>query len=363
MTAAAPNENGGSPEKNGHERNDVVKRDIVVVGASAGGVEALRELIGALPADFPAAVLVVLHVPATGGSALPKILDRAGALPVKHAQEGDEMLPGTVLVAPPDRHLLVYDGRVSLSAGPVENGHRPAVDVLFRSAAATNGARVIGVILSGALDDGAAGMVAVKLRGGLGMVQDPDEALYDSMPRAAAAAAAVDHVLGIRDLADTLVKVAGEPAPDDPPASPLMVTEAAMAGLDSEALKASDRPGEPSGLSCPDCNGVLFLIEEGGLPRFRCRVGHAWSPASLVAQQTSAFETALWVALRTLEEKAALTLELAGRARTNGHRLSAEQFDRQSQEAKGAAELVRSLISRMGEGAADTSASQVPFGE
>ena len=337
-----------------------MKRDIVVVGASAGGVESLRELIGALPADFPAAVLVVLHVPPVGGSALPKILERSGVLPVKHAEEGDQLLPGRVLVAPPDRHLLVYDGAVSLSAGPVENGHRPAVDVLFRSAAATQGARVVGVILSGALDDGAAGMVAVKLRGGVGLVQDPGEALYDSMPRAAVEAAPVDHVLGIGDLAQTLVKVAGEPASDETPASPLMAMEAAMAGLDPETLKSTDPPGEPAGLSCPDCSGGLFLIEEGGLPRFRCRVGHAWSPASLVAQQTSAFETALWVALRTLEEKAALTLELSRRARDSGHRLSAEQFERQAGEAHGAAELVRTLIQRMGAQAADASAPGGP---
>ena len=337
-----------------------MKRDIVVIGASAGGVEALRELIGGLPADFPATVLVVLHVPPVGGSALPKILGRSGVLPVKHAEEGDPLLPGRVLVAPPDRHLLLYDGAVSLSAGPVENGHRPAVDVLFRSAAATHGPRVVGVILSGALDDGAAGMLAVKLRGGVGLVQDPEEALYDSMPRAAAEAAPVDHVLGIGGLAETLVKIAGEPAEDETPASPLMVMEAAMAGMDPETVSSSDPPGEPAGLSCPDCGGGLFLIEEGGLPRFRCRVGHAWSPASLVAQQTSAFETALWVALRTLEEKAALTHELSRRARDSGHPLSAGQFDRQAGEAHSSAELVRTLIERMGGRAADAATPGVP---
>jgi two-component system chemotaxis response regulator CheB len=221
------------------------------------------------------------------------------------------------------------------------------VDVLFRSAANALGTRVVAVVLSGALDDGAAGMVAVKLRGGLGLVQDPEQALHASMPRAAAAAAPVDQVLPVESIAEALSKIVLEDAPPDHPQSNLMRMEAAMADLNGEALNDPERPGEPAGLACPDCHGTLFEIHEGGLRRYRCRVGHAWSPESLLAQQTSAFETALWVALRTLEEKAALTLDLSRRAAAVGHKLSSRQFERQSEEARASAEVLRSLIDNM----------------
>jgi two-component system chemotaxis response regulator CheB len=218
------------------------------------------------------------------------------------------------------------------------------VDVLFRSAARAHGSRVVAVVLSGALDDGAAGTVAVALRGGLTIVQDPEEALYDSMPRAAAAAVQAAHQLPVRGIAKALVEVVGTQAPVDPPSSELMEEETAMAELDPEALLSLQRPGEPSGWSCPDCHGSLFAIEEGGLLRFRCRVGHAWSPESLVSQQTQSLETALWIALRALEEKASLTADLGRRARERGHVISAEQFERQSRDAQQSAHLLRGLV-------------------
>jgi two-component system chemotaxis response regulator CheB len=323
----------------------VANRDVVVVGASAGGVEALCALVASLPAEFPATLLVVLHIPAGGSSALPQILDRAGPLAVKQAQEGDELEPGIVLVGPPDKHLIVYDGAITLSRGPKENGHRPAVDVLFRSAARALGNRLIGVILSGALDDGAAGMVAVRLKGGIGVAQDPAEALHASMPRSAMSAGGVDYVLPVAKIADQLVGLVQQEVPgEDTFESELMEVEAAMAELDVEALNRPDRPGKPSGFTCPDCHGSLFEISEGGLVRYRCRVGHAWSPGSLVAQQSASHETALWMALRSLEEKAALTRALGERATEEGHRLTAETFARQADEALRAAALVRDLI-------------------
>jgi two-component system chemotaxis response regulator CheB len=323
----------------------VPKRNVVVVGASAGGVEALRELVAGLPPDFPAAVLAVLHLPANGTSALPQILARACALPVKQAENDDRLLPGRILVAAPNRHLIVYDGRVTLSNGPRENGHRPAIDVLFRTAARVLGPQVIGVVLSGALDDGTAGMVAVRLRGGIGVVQNPDEALHGSMPRSAMLTADVQHVLPVAKIPALLDELVHEEvADDDSESSELMITEAAMADLDLDAINRPERPGTPSGLSCPDCNGTLFEIEEGGLVRYRCRVGHAWSSASLVAEQASALEGALWMALRALEEKAALTGDLARRAVSAGHRLSGEAFNQDAQEAQRAAVLVRNLI-------------------
>lgn len=331
-------------------------RDVVVVGASAGGVEALRDLVGLLPHDFPAAVLIVLHVPPMSRSALPDILNRAGPLHARHAHNQDDLVPGKVLVAPADKHLIVYDHAVTLSAGPTENGHRPAIDVLFRTAARALGPRVMSVVLSGALDDGTAGSVAVKLRGGTCLAQDPDDALHRSMPQCAISAGAIDIVGAVPELAGALVELAGQPVPiPDTPASPLMNLESVMADNDPHALNTADRPGTPAGFSCPDCHGVLYQIQEGGLIRFRCRVGHAWSAESLLAQQSTAYEGALWMALRSLEEKAALTGNLADRARERGHHLSAQSFDSSVAETRHAAELVRELIDRMGS-LSDTSA-------
>jgi two-component system chemotaxis response regulator CheB len=325
-------------------------RTAVVVGASAGGVEALRGFVQALPPDFPAAILVVLHIPAAGTSALTSILRRAGSLPVRQAAEGDKLTSGEILVAPPDRHLIVYDGAVTLSNGPRENGHRPAVDVLFRSAARALGPRVVGVVLSGALDDGAAGMVAITSRGGAGVVQDFDEALYDSMPRAAATSAGLDVTAPVSKIPDVLRDLLATEVPDAGGASDLMRTETAMADMDAREMHEDERPGTPSGFACPDCHGALFQIEEKGLVRYRCRVGHAWSSESLSARQANDLEGALWMALRSLEEKAALSGELQLRAEESRHDLSALRFAEHRAEAQSAAELVRELIVRIGEG-------------
>lgn len=331
---------------------------VVVVGASAGGVEALRDLVSALPLDLEACVLVVLHIPRAGTSALPAILDRAGPLPARHAVEGDRLERGQILVAPPNRHLVVADGAVTLSGGPQENGHRPAVDVLFRSAARARGAGVVSVVLSGSLDDGAAGTVAVKQRGGTAMVQDFDEALHDGMPRAAAAAAAVDGVLPVKKIAARLSELVRDPPSEGPPATRLMHLETDMADLDSHAMHHHERPGDPSGFACPDCHGALFEIHEGDLLRYRCRVGHAWSAESLVARQTVSMESALWMALRSLEEKAALNTELGDRAAAAGRELTAARFRESEQETLRAAELVRSLIDDLGQAPPNSSALQ-----
>lgn len=339
--------------------SDADRRDVVVVGASAGGVEAVADLVRGLPVDFAGCMLVVLHIPPNATSALPQILERVGPLPARHAAAGDVLEAGTILVAPPDHHLVVYDHAVTLSRGPTENGHRPAVDVLFRTAATALGSRVTGVVLSGSLDDGAAGLLAVKLRGGRTLVQDPDEALHPGMPKAAIAAAEVDEVLPVKEIAHRLAELVGEYAPPAPPVSELMEMESAMANLDPGAMNERERPGVPSGWSCPDCSGTLFQVEEGGLVRFRCRVGHGWSPAALVAQQSASLDTALWVALRTLEEKAALSGELGQRAAERGHRLTAQQFSQQSEEALQAATMVRDLISRISRGEQDVPPDEV----
>ncbi|WP_205730182.1 chemotaxis protein CheB [Blastococcus sp. TF02-8] len=321
------------------------RRDLVVVGASAGGVEALRVLLGGLPPDFPAALLVVMHVPATGRSALPEILDRVCPLPVRRAESGASLQPGTVTVAVPDHHLLVVGDRLMLSRGPRENGHRPAVDVLFRTAARSAGPRVVSVVLSGALDDGTAGMIAVRQRGGVGVAQEPDDALYASMPTHAIEVASADHVVPVAKMGALLADLVSEEIPDDAPAtSDLMDMEAAVAEFDAAAMNDDDRPGTPSGFGCPSCHGSLFTISEGGMERYRCRVGHAWSPEALAAEQSEALEGALWMALRGLEEQAALSLRMGERAQQRGHTHTAETFRERHEEAQNAALLIRRLL-------------------
>jgi len=317
---------------------------IVVVGASAGGVEALADLATSLPDDLPAAVFVVLHLPATGTSALPEILRRHGPLPAAHVRDGEPIQSGRVYVAPPDHHVVLRTGHVHLSRGPRENGHRPAIDPLFRSAAREYGTRVIGVVLSGTLDDGTAGLLAIKSRGGVAVVQDPEDALYTGMPGNALEHVQVDHVASAASMGKLLASLIANLA-EPPPAPALsdMQVEVEMEGFSLEAFEGT-HPGRPSGFSCPDCNGVLWQIQDGGLERYRCRVGHAWSPESLLTQQSEALEAALWVALRSLEERAALARRLAEPARRRGYSITATRFEEQAAEAQQAARLVRDLL-------------------
>lgn len=322
-----------------------MRRNVIVIGASAGGVEALRTLVAGLPVDLPAVVLVVLHVPPYGGSVLPAILARSGPLPAQHPEHEQALSEARIWVAPPDHHMALVDDHVILTRGPRENGLRPAVDVLFRTAARAKGAQVIGVVLSGVLDDGTAGMNAISARAGVTVVQDPEDALYPGMPRSAIEHVSVDHVVPISDMAQLLVKLCKEEGVDaDPDISPLLAIEADMALMDGDAMNQADRPGRPSGFSCPDCNGVLWEIHDGELVRYRCRVGHAWSAESLLGEQSEQLDGALWMALRGLEEKAALARTLSERALERGSALTADRFTEQAEDASRAAGLIRSML-------------------
>jgi two-component system, chemotaxis family, protein-glutamate methylesterase/glutaminase len=322
------------------------KPDIIVVGASAGGIEPLTDIVAWLPADLAATVLVVVHLPADDETRLPEILSRGAELRVTLAEDGEPLRPGAILLAPPGRHLEINDDAATLSCGPRENGFRPAIDVLFRSAAVAGGARVIGVILSGALDDGAAGMVAVRLRGGVGIAQDPDEALHPSMPQAAIDAAIVDHVVPAGKIADLVLELIGSraPLPASGPVSELMATEVSMVAPGATPADLAGHPGVPSAFVCPDCSGPLYEIDEGRLTRYRCRVGHAWSPLSLAKQHSRVAENALWTAAETLEEKAALRERLARRAREDGRDAAAEHLQRTAAAARKDAGRIRHII-------------------
>lgn len=320
------------------------QRDVVVVGASAGGVEALRAMVSRLPADLPASVLVVLHLPAGGTSALAAILDRAGPLSASSARTGEPLEHGRIYVAPPDHHLLVVDGTVALSQGPSENGHRPAVNALFRSAALAVGAATTGVVLSGVLDDGVAGLLAIATRGGRVIVQEPGDALYPGMPRHALAALTPDHVAKADDIGDLLSKITTETVEFANTERPLALLrwENDVAGTDWSGVRdlpKAEQMGEPSPFSCPDCQGVLVDISGGH--RYRCRVGHAWTADALLAAQGPALDRALWAAMRALEEKVALGDRMANYARARGSKRIAERYDLLAEEAKDAADVLR----------------------
>jgi two-component system chemotaxis response regulator CheB len=339
--------------------------DIIVVGASAGGIETLKEVVRGLPPSLPAAVFVVIHLAPGGTSVLPNIISRAGPLRAAHPQDGDPITPGRIYIAPPDRHLLVKAGHMRLGRGPRENRVRPAVDPLFRTAAAAYDGRVIGVVLSGGLDDGSAGLVAIKARGGLAVVQDPETALFPGMPASAIRSVEADHIVGAPDMGALLAQLAAKPpSRAGQAASELMQVEADVAELQMDAVIPSVPPGKPSGFSCPECGGTLFELHEGHLTRYRCRVGHAYSPDSLIAEQTESVESALWSGLRALEESAALSRQVADRSRRSGLTDMSQRFEARAAEALAQAERLRQVLNRAsltGEaaGAAGSDASSV----
>lgn len=319
--------------------------DLVVIGASAGGVEALSEVVRGLPADFPAAVLVVLHFPADGTSMLPLILARRSALPAVHAQDGAEIRPGTIYVAPPDHHLLVAGERIRLGRGPRENGHRPAADPLFRSAAVTRGSAVVGVVLSGTLDDGTAGLGVVRRHGGVTVAQHPDDALYAGMPRTAIEAGVVDHVLPLRDLPELLVRLAHTPPREASPVDDSLDDfETALAGLREDAIFPPEPPGRPAGLTCPECQGSLYEIHDGGIVRYRCRVGHGFGNDTLLDEQGKKVERAIWTALQVLNERAALSRRTAERMARRGSGQVAGRFRALAEEAEGQARVLSDVL-------------------
>lgn len=319
--------------------------DIIVIGASAGGIEAATQLVRSLPADIPAAIFVVIHIAPHSNSVLPQILQRRGHLPATHPKDGEEIQNGKIYVAPPDLHLIIKPGYINLAHGPKENRHRPAVDPLFRSAAQAYKSRVIGVILSGTLDDGTAGLLAIKKLDGIAIAQDPEEALYEGMPRSAIENVNVDYVLSIAEIGKKLVTLAHEPAEtNNNSVDSQLAMETDMAELDSEAVQSLERPGKESPYSCPECGGVLWEINNSNFLRFRCRTGHAFSPDSLFAEQSEALEHSLWVALRALKEQSALSRKLADRAKAQNHPIAAERFAKRAQEADARADVIRRAL-------------------
>lgn len=315
-----------------------VMPDIVVVGASAGGVQVLRKLVSALPSGLDAGVFIVLHTLATAESLLPEVLGRVSQLPAGAAQDRTLFETGKIYVAPPDRHILFSDGILRVVRGPKENRHRPSIDVLFRSAAMFYGPRVIGVLLSGSDDDGTAGMTAIKRCGGITIVQDPNESEYPEMPASALRTMGPDFTRPIGEigpLLEGLVTGNIRKREEQPMSEPVDKS------LDQDEGSVTDvrKLGSPSVFTCPDCNGTLWELQDGELLRYRCRVGHAYSAESMIEAESESVERALWSAVRTLEESAQLSRRIAQKTG-----LLREDLNRKAAEREEHARVIRSLL-------------------
>ena len=323
-----------------------MRKNIVVIGASAGGIEALKKLFATIPEDFDASVFVVVHTSPNSPGLLGEILERSGPLHAVTVRTSEPIKPATVYVAAPDHHLIIEPGVARATKGPRENRFRPAVDPLFRSAAQTYGGRVIGVVLTGALDDGTAGLWAVKHLGGTAVVQDPSDAYADSMPRSAMQHIAVDYCEPLSEIGALLVRLTqqqadGKGVTEMPKRIPIEVEIAkADKALDAGVLEL----GHPSNYACPECHGVLLELEEGSHIRFRCHTGHAYSPACLLAEVNEAVEEALWNAIRSVEEGALLMQRLANHAQTSHDADTARRLLEAVSRARAQADLVRGAV-------------------
>jgi two-component system, chemotaxis family, protein-glutamate methylesterase/glutaminase len=303
----------------------------VAIGGSAGSLDPLRQIVGHLPADFPAAVFIASHVPPSSVSALPHVLARSGLLFASHAIDGAPIAPGRIIVAPPDHHLTVEDGVMRSLHGPMENNHRPSIDVLFRSIAANLHGRACGVLLSGTLDDGVAGLVAIHDAGGTALVQEPDDAQFPDMPLNAIQTGKVDGIHPASEMVVAICKSIAQP----------------VAANGERALPRDERDaGVPSVFTCPDCGGTLWELDEESVLRFRCRTGHAYSGHSMLSAHETKLESALWASVRALEERRDLLTRLAQRSRRNGDRIMTRRFETQAAEVE--ADLMRVLAALNG---------------
>ncbi len=322
------------------------QHSIIVIGTSAGGLEALKQLVADLPANLPAAVFIVWHVAPQYPSFLPQILQKVCALPVRHAKSNETIQAGQVYVAPPDHHLLIERGCVQVTKGPKENRFRPSVDVLFRSAAVAYGAQVVGVILTGYLNDGASGVYGVKQQGGKVVIQDPVDARHASMPLEAMKAVVVDYCVPLKEIGALLGHLAKEAVAEkeENPVSEQMKLEVAIARQDRAFESGIMKLGQISPYTCPECHGVLLQLQEGKMIRFRCHTGHAYSLNALLSEVTESIEASLWATLRGIEESELLMNHIAEHLGEANEPETAELFLQKSQNVKKQAELVRQAV-------------------
>ncbi|MFD2572096.1 chemotaxis protein CheB [Spirosoma soli] len=323
-------------------------RDIIVIGASAGGVTALKQVLSALPAGFTTPIFVVQHVAPYTTSLLPQVLNHAGRLKAVHPKDNEVIQPGYVYVAPPDHHLLIEDHHVIVKKGPKENRFRPSIDALFRSAAYTFGTRVIGVVLTGLLNDGTSGMWSVKRMGGLCVVQAPEDAMYASMPESVMEFVEVDYVVPLTEIASLLCKLTQDEAPEAPSISQAekdrIETEVQIAAQENAFNMGVLSMGNPTFLTCPECHGALVGFKEGKLIRYRCHTGHAYTASALLAEVTKSVEEAFWNTIRGLEETVMLLDQSATLLEEAGDHEGAAEFRRRADNTRERAEKLHELV-------------------
>lgn len=310
-------------------------KNIIVIGSSAGGVDALQRLCADFPADLPASIIIAQHLSPSSRSLLPQLLDRAGPLHAITPVDGQEIEQGHIYVAAPDNHILVRDGRLLMRRGPYENRTRPAVNALFRSAAVHYGSRVIGVVLTGLLDDGTDGLIAIKAAGGTSVVQDPEDAEWPSMPRNALKRDHVDRVATLDELASMLAALAKEEAGPTVPLAQEYVIEDRIAAQEFAVMETDIvTPGHPSRISCPDCGGVLNQVKTDNEVRFRCQVGHAFTPLGLAEAQNQELERALAIAVRTHRDRIRLFAQMSESAKARGLSLAEHRWSEATAESE-----------------------------
>lgn len=325
----------------------MANRDIIAVGTSAGGVDALQFLAERLPPDLPASILVTIHLAKEFRSVLDEVLSRAGPLPASFAIDGEPLRKGHIYIAPPDRHLLVENDHFLLGAGPRENNARPAIDPMLRSVALCCGPRSVGVVLTGTLGDGASGLWAIEKCGGFCIVQDPSDAAFPDMPENALRAVHPDHTVRLKDLAPLLESLAHQPAGEAIDVPEQIRFEVAMAKTGRTSMDEMDRFGRRSVLACPDCHGVMWEMDEGDLIRYRCHVGHTYTAESMDFAVDENLRRALASAVRALEEKVALARKLQKQALELGHNLVQDTWGEKVREYQHELDIVRDAMLRM----------------
>jgi two-component system, chemotaxis family, protein-glutamate methylesterase/glutaminase len=332
-------------------RREAGKRNIIVIGASAGGIGPLINLVNQFPKDFKAAVFIVQHMAPFTPSYLPQILSRSGKLKASHARDGEPIQPGRIYVASPNFHLLVDEEKVVVKKGPKENRFRPSIDALFRSAAYTYGARVISIVLSGMLDDGTSGMWTVKRMGGIGIIQDPDDAICPSMPHNVMEYVDVDHILPIDQMGIMLRQLVDEEvnAVVALPEVELkrLKTEVDIASQDNSFQMGIIQMGEPTSFTCPECSGTLSMMKDGNFTRYRCHTGHAYTHNALLASASKSMEENMWRAVKNFEEVIMLLEDSEQQFTQSGNHAKAEEYSKQAEVIRIRSAELRKMIFRL----------------